>query len=77
MNLNEYKKCFLDLKKISLLSEDEKNFITNLYRDMINSVQCNQMVAGESYFHTLKMGGYLKNVDEESRDTKVDQIIKS
>lgn len=64
-------KYYLDLSKLSNLSEDERREIHNYYRDMLNCLADNRAEQAISFFNTLENGGYLINI----RDEKIDKVL--
>lgn len=68
MNIENY---YLDLKKISCLSDEDKIRINEYYRDMIYSFQDGRDIVGMSLFNTLNQSGYLVSI----RDEKIEKIL--
>lgn len=68
MNIENY---YLDLQKISYLSDGDKIRIHEYYRDMIYSFQDGRDTIGVSLFNTLNQAGYLVSI----RDEKIEKIL--
>ena len=72
-NIKDY---FLLIDKILDLPSPKRNFIMDMYRDMVHRMgdpSCKDMV--QSYFNTLEMGGYIKNRTETERQNKLFELI--
>jgi hypothetical protein len=72
IKLSEY---YLDLNKISTLSDIEKETIHSYYRDMLMFNDEKRYEISGSYFNTLQVGGYLKNRIQEERENKIGNLI--
>ena len=76
--MDDFKKYYLDLKSLYKLEDKD-------YRDVVNSyyqtILCyigerqSESANYKSVFNTLLKTGLLKNIDEESRSEKIDEII--
>jgi hypothetical protein len=72
-NIGEY---YLIIDKIIDLPSQKRNFIMDMYRDMVHRIgdpSCKFMV--NSYFNTLEMGGYISNRTVVERDKKLGDIV--
>lgn len=72
-NIGEY---YLIIDKIIDLPSQKRNFIMDMYRDMVHRIDdpsCKSMV--NSYFNTLEMGGYISNRTVVERDKKLGDIV--
>ncbi len=73
MKLEDY---YLDLDKVSTLKdEDERQNIHNYYRDMMYAVAEKRTDQAKSIMNTLLKSGYLKNVTQEERAEKIENIL--
>jgi hypothetical protein len=66
----ELKNYYLDLAKISLLAEDERNRIHSYYIEMLSCVS-DRPDMSISFFNTLNNNGYLKDI----RDEKIEKVL--
>lgn len=72
-NIKDY---YLLVEKIIDLPSSKRNFIMDMYRDMIHRVgdpSSKDLVS--SLFNTLEMGGYIKNRIVEERKNKLGELI--
>jgi hypothetical protein len=78
MNLNQIKNYYLDLRLIkdgnSFFTEKEIDRIFTMYHDMLSFFWDGRPEMGESYYHTLDNIGVLRNVIEENRSKKLDEL---
>jgi len=72
-NIKDY---YLLVEKIIDLPSPKRNFIMDMYRDMIQRVgDPNSKDLVSSLFNTLEMGGYIKNRIVEDRRNKLGELI--
>jgi len=72
-NIKDY---YLLVEKIIDLPSPKRNFIMDMYRDMIHRVgDPNSKDLVSSLFNTLEMGGYIKNRIVEDRRNKLGELI--
>ena len=72
-NIKDY---YLIIEKIIDLPSSKRNFIMDMYRDMIHRVgdpSCKELVS--SIFNTLEMGGYIANRTEVERQQKLSELV--
>jgi len=72
-NISDY---YLIIEKIIDLPTPKRNFILDIYRDMIHKYgdpSSKDLVS--SLFNTLEMGGYIKNRQIEERESKLGDLI--
>jgi hypothetical protein len=72
-NIKDY---YLIIEKIIDLPSSKRNFIMDMYRDMIHRVgdpSCKELVS--SIFNTLEMGGYIANRTEVERQQKLTELV--
>ena len=72
VKLSEY---YLDLSKLSSLSDIERETIHSYYRDMLQYNDEKRYEISGSYFNTLQVAGYLKNRAQEEREDKIGTLI--
>jgi hypothetical protein len=73
MKLEDY---YLDLDKVSTLKDDdERQNIHNYYRDMMSLHGDGRTKQAISIMNTLLKAGYLKNVTQEERVEKIENIL--
>jgi hypothetical protein len=72
-NVKDY---YLLVDKIIDLPTPKRNFIMDMYRDMVHRIGdkgSEGMV--ESYFNTLEMGGYIANRTDVERGQKLEKLV--
>jgi hypothetical protein len=72
-NIKDY---YLIIEKIIDLPSSKRNFIMDMYRDMIHRVgdpSSKELVS--SIFNTLEMGGYIANRTEVERQQKLSELV--
>jgi hypothetical protein len=78
MNINQIKNIYLDLNLIkdgtSFFTEKEIDRIYSMYQNMLSHIVDGRPEMGESYYHTLNNIGVLKNIIEENRSKKLDEL---
>jgi hypothetical protein len=72
-NIKDY---YLIIEKVIDLPSSKRNFIMDMYRDMIHRVgdpSSKELVS--SIFNTLEMGGYIANRTEVERQQKLTELV--
>ena len=72
-NISDY---YLIIEKIIDLPSPKRNFIMDMYRDMIHrsgDPSSNELVS--SIFNTLEMGGYIANRTTTEREKKLNNLV--
>jgi len=74
--MQNIKDCYLIIEKIIDLSSSKRNFIMDMYRDMIHRVGDPSSKELVSFiFNTLEMGGYIANRTEVERKEKLTELV--
>ena len=72
-NIKDY---YLIIEKIIDLPSSKRNFIMDMYRDMIHRFgEPNSKDLVLSIFNTLEMGGYIANRTEVERQQKLSELV--
>lgn len=70
----KYGDWYLDLVEVQKIkNESYRQTIHNYYRDMLHGN--GNKDASESIFNTLCQAGYLKNITQEIRESKINQVL--
>lgn len=74
--MNNIKEYYLLVDKIIDLPSPKRNFIMDMYRDMVHRTgDPNSKDMVQSYFNTLEMGGYIKNRTIVEREQKLTNLV--
>jgi len=72
-NIKDY---YLIIEKIIDLPSPKRNFIMDMYRDMIHRLgETNSKELVSCLFNTLEMGGYIANRTEVERQQKLTELV--
>ena len=72
-NMKDY---YLIIEKIIDLPSPKRNFIMDMYRDMIHRLgEPNSKELVSCLFNTLEMGGYIANRTEVERQKKLNDLV--
>jgi len=72
-NISDY---YLIIEKIIDLPSPKRNFIMDMYRDMLHrSSDTHMKDVVNSYFNTLEMGGYIANRTITEREKKLNKLV--
>lgn len=66
---------YLDTNLLFGLDKEKADRIFDLYYQMIQSFETNNITSATCYFNTLLKSGYLKNKIEEERGEKLGELI--
>jgi len=66
---------YLDLPKLDILKQKERENIHRMYTDMLHYMTDSRDMMAMSLFNTLEMGGYIKNRQTEERENKLGDLI--
>jgi hypothetical protein len=72
INLSDY---YLDFKTLNGLDEKAYKEVFSMYRDMLHYAETAQTVASIGFLNTLKANGFVKNLTQENRETKITELI--
>jgi len=72
-NIKDY---YLLVEKIIDLPSPKRNFIMDMYRDLLHRAgDASSKDLVSSLFNTLEMGGYIANRQEVERSQKLDKLV--
>ena len=72
LDLSEY---YLDFKTLNGLDEKAYKEVFSMYRDMLHFAENGHVVNARGFLNTLKSNGFVKNLTQENRDTKITELM--
>ena len=72
LDLSEY---YLDFKTLNGLDEKAYKEVFSMYRDMLHYAETGQTTTSKGFLNTLKFNGFVKNLTQENRETKITELM--